>query len=80
VADKDSQPDARLVKCAEERLATAKASFEADDRTDWRRNGELKEALEIAKRDLQLIRKGDVQTALKLGKLCGDLPQWSERR
>ena len=65
----------RLSKCAEERLKIARAAFETDDRTDWLRNNDFKEALGKAVHDLELIRERDWDTAQRLMKFCGELPR-----
>jgi hypothetical protein len=65
----------RLSKCAEERLKIARAAFETDDRTDWLRNNDFKEALGKAAHDLELIRERDWDTAQRLMKFCGELPR-----
>jgi hypothetical protein len=67
----------RLSKCAEERLKIARTAFEADDRTDWLRNNDLKVALGKAEHDLELIRERDWDTAQRLMKFCGELPRWA---
>ena len=67
----------RLSKCAEERLTIARTAFESDDRTDWLRNNDFKEALGKAEHDLKLIRERDWDTAQRLMKLCGELPRWA---
>jgi len=67
----------RLSKCAEERLRIARTAFEADDRTDWLRNNDFKDALGKAQHDLELIRERDWDTAQRLMKFCGELPRWA---
>jgi hypothetical protein len=66
----------RLSKCAEERLKIARAASETDDRTDWLRNNDFKEALGKAVHDLELIRERDWDTAQRLMKFCGEPPRW----
>ena len=67
----------RLSNCAEERLKIARAAFETDDRTDWLRNNDFKEALGKAVHDLELMRERDWDTAQRLMKFCGELPRWA---